>query len=438
MLPCQPDFAATITGRLRLSNACSSSKLCRRARCCYIKEVNSQELCLTWHAAISEISPSAWNALAHPLRTPLLEWEWLNQLEQSGSMSPDTGWIPTHMAVWNGDRLVAAAPLYVRTHSMGDFVFDFAWADVARQIGVSYYPKLVGMSPATPSSAYRFLIAPDLLEHQQELTRVMIEQMRDFARKNRIHSVAFNFADPDWVPQIERHGFSTWMHQGFVWHNPGYHTFEDYLADFNKNQRKNIRKERKAMSDNGVELESVPGTEAPDRYFSLMYDFYELHNEQFGPWAAKFLNRAFFESLAETFRHRVLFVVARKRAGEDPIAMSFLLFKGDMLVGRYWGSLDFVDKLHFNACYYEPIRWAIENGITDFDPGMGSPHKVKRGFKAVPTYSLHYFLDERMRMIMEGNIDRINDFERRNIEELNEALPFAHRDDVAITSENTR
>jgi len=396
--------------------------------------VESQQLQITWHSAIDEISAEAWNALAHPLRTPLLEWEWLNQLEKSGSMSPDTGWIPAHMAVWRENRLVAAAPLYVRTHSMGDFVFDFAWADVARQFGLPYYPKLVGMSPATPASAYRFLIASDIPE--QELTRAMIEQMREFAERNDIHSLAFNFADPEWVPYIERQGFTTWMHQGYEWHNPGYRTFDDYLADFNKNQRKNIRKERRALSDNRVELEAIRGSEAPDRYFSLMYDFYELHNEQFGPWAAKFLNRAFFEGLADSFRHRVLFVVARRHGERDPIAMSFLLFKGDILVGRYWGSLDFIDKLHFNACYYEPIRWAIEHGIKDFDPGMGSPHKVKRGFKAVPTYSLHYFLDERMRMIMEGNIDRINDFERQNIKELNDALPFAHRDDVAVKSEN--
>lgn len=396
----------------------------------------TQEYRLTWHSTIDEIPAESWNALTAGLRTPLLEWEWLNQLEQSGSMSPDTGWIPAHMGVWDGDRLVAAAPLYVRTHSMGDFVFDFAWADVAQQMGVPYYPKLVGMSPATPASAYRFLLADDM--PRQAVTRAMVEQMREFAARNDIHGVAFNFADPDWVPEMEAEGFITWLHQGYEWHNPGYESFDDYLADFNKNQRKNIRKERKAMADNGIELENVPGTEAPDRYFELMYDFYEEHNAQFGPWAAKFLNRAFFEGLADCCRHLVLFVVARERGAEDPIAMSFLLKKSDVLVGRYWGSFRFVDKLHFNACYYEPIRWAIEHGVRDFDPGMGSPHKVKRGFRAVPTYSLHYFTDERMRLIMEGNIDRINSYERSNINELNAGLPFANRDDVAITSEDTR
>jgi hypothetical protein len=395
--------------------------------------VATQEYRLTWHSAIDEIPAESWNALTADLRTPLLEWEWLNQLEQSGSMSPDTGWIPTHMGVWDGDRLVAAAPLYVRTHSMGDFVFDFAWADVAQQMGVPYYPKLVGMSPATPASAYRFLIAADM--PRQSVTRAMVEQMREFTSRNDIHGIAFNFADPDWVPEVEAEGFITWLHQGYEWHNPGYESFDDYLADFNKNQRKNIRKERTAMGDNDIELETISGSDAPDRYFELMYDFYEEHNAQFGPWAAKFLNRAFFEGLADCCRHLVLFVVARERGAEDPIAMSFLLKKGDVLVGRYWGSFRFVDKLHFNACYYEPIRWAIEHGVRDFDPGMGSPHKIKRGFRAVPTYSLHYFTDERMRLIMEGNIDRINSYERRNIVELNAGLPFANRDDVAITSE---
>jgi hypothetical protein len=389
-----------------------------------------------WHSSISEIPAEAWNALSAPLRTPLLEWEWLDRLERSGSMAPDTGWIPVHMGVWDGERLVAAAPLYVRTHSMGDFVFDFAWADVARQIGVPYYPKLVGMSPATPASAYRFLIAPDI--PREPVTHAMVEQMRTFAERNEIRSLAFNFADPEWVPDIEAEGFTTWLHQGYQWHNPGYESFDDYLGDFNKNQRKNIRRERRAMQEAGIEIESVPGTEAPDRYFELMYDLYEEHNAQFGPWAAKFLNRAFFEGLADCCRHLVLFVTAREGGAADPFAMSFLLAKGDMLVGRYWGSFRFVDKLHFNACYYEPIRWAIEHGIRDFDPGMGSPHKVKRGFQAVPTYSLHSFTDERMRMIMEGNIERINDYERRNIAELNASLPFANRSDVAITREAER
>ena len=404
-----------------------------RAVRCYITDVATQEFRLTWHSAINEIPAEEWRRLTESLATPLLEWEWLAQLEQSGSMSPDTGWIPTHMAVWDGERLIAAAPLWVRTHSMGDFVFDFAWADVARQMGVPYYPKLVGMSPATPARAYRFLIDPEV--PAEPVTHAMIEQIREFAAKNDIHGIAFNFADPDWVPQIEHEGFTTWMHQGYEWHNPGYGSFDDYLADFNKNQRKNIRKERKAMAEQGVELAVVPGRDAPDRYFSLMYDFYELHNEQFGPWAAKFLNRAFFEGLADCCRDISLFVVASENGSKDPIAMSFLLHKNDELVGRYWGSHRFVDKLHFNACYYEPIRWAIEHGVRVFDPGMGSPHKVKRGFRAVPTYSLHYFADERMRMIMEGNIDRINAFERRNIAELNESLPFANRPDVAVNSQ---
>ncbi len=392
---------------------------------CYITAVATGDLRLTRHRALAEIPAEAWNALACPMETPLLEWEWLNRLEQSGSISPETGWIPAHMAVWQGDRLVGAAPLYERTHSMGDFVFDFAWADVARQIGAPYYPKLVGMSPATPVSAYRFLLTPEL--PQEELTRRLIEEIREFTTAHEIHGIAFNFADPEWVPEVEAHGFTTWLHQGFTWYNPGYRSFDDYLAELNKNQRRNIRKERRAMEDYGVRLETLRGTEAPDRYFSLMYDLYEVHNEQFGPFAAKFLNRAFFEGLADSCRDRVLFVAAHEGSTEEPFAMAMLLTKGGLLVGRYWGSFYFVDKLHFNACYYEPIRWAIENGIREFDPGMGSSHKIKRGFRAVPTYSLHYFHDERMRLIMEGNIDRINTFERENIEELNAELPFARK-----------
>lgn len=376
-----------------------------------------------WHSSISEIPRDEWNALAAPLPTPLLQWEWLHALEASGSISPDEGWIPVHMTLREGDSLVAAAPLYVKTHSMGEFVFDFAWADVARQVGMKYYPKIVGMSPATPSTAYQFLLHPDY--DGERISRAMLERIEEFSRSNEIQTMAFNYVQPRLKASLEAYGFQTWKHQSYQWINPGFGSFEDYLGVFRKNQRKNIRKERRSVSEAGVRVVPVPGAEAPDRYFSMMYELYELHNAQFGPWAAKFLNRAFFEELANGFRDRILFVAAHRGSDPDPLAMSFLVTKGDQLLGRYWGAFEHVDNLHFDACYYAPIEWAIEHNVRIFDPGMGSSHKVRRGFQAVENYSLHRFQDERMNAVMEANIGRINEYERRNIDHLNEAVPFA-------------
>jgi predicted N-acyltransferase len=380
-------------------------------------------LTIQWHEKISDIDREAWNALATPLQSPILEWEWLHQLEASGSIVAEKGWLPYHLAVWSGKRLLAAAPLYIKGHSTGEFVYDWLWADVANQLGVRYYPKLIGMSPATPSVGYRFLIAPE--EDEEKLTGLLVAAIDRLCRNNNIAGCSFLFVDPQWQNGMKRFGFSSWMHQSYIWENRGYHSFDDYLAIFNKNQRRNIRRERKKMAESGIEIKSLNGEEVPRSYFSLMYKFYERTNAQFGPWAAKYLTKEFFEGLYANFRHRLLFTAAFGNGEENPLAMSFLLTKGDVLIGRYWGTFEKIDSLHFNACYYGPIEWAIVHGVRSFDPGVGSTHKIRRGFNAVGNYSLHRFYDSRLKTIMQTNIDRINQIEQQQINALNAGLPYS-------------
>jgi hypothetical protein len=381
------------------------------------------------YQGIEKIDREEWNALATGMATPLLDWEWLYCLETSGSISAETGWLPVHMTVRREGRLVAVAPLYVRTHSVGEFVFDFMWADVAQQIDYKYYPKLVGMSPATPSTAYRPLIAPG--EDQEMIYRLLLDQILEFAEGNKLNTVAFNYIEEPWKDHLSSHGFSLWKHQSYEWRNPGFESFEDYLGDFTKNQRRNIRRERKAVADAGVRVAVVPGEEAPASYFGQMYRLYKRTNDQFGPWAAKYLNKSFFDLVEEHARHRVVFVAAAERDAppeEAPLAMAMLLHKDKTILGRYWGTEEFVHSLHFDVCYYAPIEWAIENGVEVFDPGMGSHHKVRRGFRAIPNFSAHHFSDPRMQAIFEANLPRFNDMESENIEALNEARPIKSRD----------
>ncbi len=384
-----------------------------------------------WISSIEEIRPEVWNRLALPLPTPFLEWEFLHQLEISGSITPRHGWLPMHLTIWNDEKMVAAAPLYLKGHSTGEFVYDYMWVDVAQQLGVKYYPKLIGMIPATPSVGYRFLVAPD--ESDEELTDLMLEEIDQVCKKNDIAGLAFNFVDPDWYLFMKRYSFNCWRHQSFMWENEGFSSFEDYLRVFNKNQRRNIRRERASMLDQGITIKAFQGDEIPENLFSLMFRFYERTNDQFGMWAARYLNRKFFEGMPE-FRHRLLYIAAFAEGNvngngksSEPVAMSFLSVKDDLLVGRYWGTTHYFDNLHFNACYYAPIEWAIEHGISRFDPGAGSSHKIRRGFKAVANYSLHRFYDQRLHYIMAANIERINNMEQQNIDALNTALPFAQR-----------
>ncbi len=380
-----------------------------------------------WVGSIEEIAREEWDALAGPLETPILEWEWLRLMEASGSVCPRTGWTPSHLTIRSGGQLVAAAPLYIKTHSAGEFVFDYIWADVASRLGIRYYPKLVGMSPATPTVGYRFLIAPG--QDEEALTGRMLAEIERLCREQRLGGASFLFADPAWAEGLTRHGYLSWRHQSFAWRNEGFSTFEDYLAVFDKNQRRNIRRERQAMEDQGIRIETLAGEDVPDSWFPLMYRFYDRTNTQFGPWAARYLTREFF-LLLPRYRRRLLFVAAHRRDGgredeERPLAMSLLLCKGPLLLGRYWGSFEALDSLHFNACYYRPIEWAIEHGVQLFDPGAGSTHKIRRGFRAVANVSLHRFSDPRLQQLMAAHLGEINRMEEQEIEELNAGLPFA-------------
>lgn len=372
---------------------------------------------------IEKIPKEAWDALAEALDTPLLDWEWLRVMEASNSITAETGWLPCHLTVRSGTDLVAAAPLYVKGHSEGEFVYDYAWADVASQFGINYYPKLIGMSPATPAVGYRFLIAPG--EDEEVLTGIMIEAIDNFCTANNLSGSSFHFVDPAWRGQVEQHGYSCWMHQSYEWVNQGFESFDGYLQSFTKNQRRNIRRERQSVANQGITIKAITGEEIPESYLPAMYRYYERTNDQFGPWAAKYLTKEFFTGLYPRFCHRLLLIAAYEDENElDPVALSFLLTKGDTIIGRYWGTERMYDSLHFDACYYSPIEWAISNGIKHFDPGAGSPHKLRRGFFAVPNYSLHRFADEKLRSVMETYIDEINLNERKRIDAMNGTLPL--------------
>jgi uncharacterized protein len=378
---------------------------------------------VAWINKFSEIPQLAWDALALPLKTPFLEWEWLNNMEMSGSATARSGWLPNHLTVWRDRELIAAAPLYIKGHSYGEFVFDHQWADLADRLGIQYYPKLLGMSPFTPAEGYRFLIAPG--EDEDEITELMVNAIDHFCSRNRISGCNFLYADPEWRSTMERHGFSTWLHHSFIWSNQNYQTFDDYLNAFNANQRRNIKRERKAVVNAGLEFKTFTGDDIPKSLFSLMYNFYSDTCDKFGWWGSKYLTKKFFEQLYPKYRDRVVFFAAFPEGDQKhPIGMSFCLTKGDQLYGRYWGCLQEIDCLHFEACYYSPIEWSINHGIQSFDPGAGGRHKKRRGFPATPNYSLHRFYNSRLSQILRTHIGQINDLEQQEIDAINQELPF--------------
>ena len=378
-----------------------------------------------WINTVAQVPQTAWDALAQPLITPFFEWDWLHNIESSGSATGRTGWLPHHLTVWRDQQLVGIAPLYVKGHSRGEFVFDNQWADVAHQLGIEYYPKLLGMSPFTPAEGYRFMIAPG--ENEEEITGLMVHSIDQFCIENKISGCNFLYVDPEWKPMLEKFGFASWLHHSYIWKNQEYETFDDYLKGFNANQRRNIKRERKAVTQAGLNLQTYTGDQIPKAFFSEMYEFYASTCDKFGWWGSKYLTRRFFEQLHHNYRHRVLFVAAFDDTTQhQPMGMSFCLTKGDRLYGRYWGSVQDIDCLHFDACYYSPIEWAINNGISIFDPGAGGRHKKRRGFPATANYSLHRFYDQRLAKILQSYIGRINDMEQQEIDSVNQDLPFSN------------
>ncbi len=357
-----------------------------------------------------------------PLKTPFLEWEWLNTLETSGSVTAETGWLPTHLTVWKGQTLVGAAPLYVKGHSYGEFVFDNQWAELAQRMGIRYYPKLVGMSPITPAEGYRFLIAPG--ENEAAITELMVRAIDEFCTTHRLSGCHFLYVDPEWRQQMIAYGYSMWINHNYVWQDREYQTFDDYLGGFNANQRRNIKRERKSVREAGLNLTTVTGEQIAPQLFSQMYAFYADTCDKFGWWGSKYLTPEFFEQLHENYRHRVVFVTATGEDPATPVGMSFCITKGDRLYGRYWGSNEDVDCLHFDACYYTPIEWAIQNGIKIFDPGAGGRHKKRRGFPATANYSLHRFYHPRFGKILRDHLEESNELQQQQIVAINEDLPM--------------
>jgi predicted N-acyltransferase len=376
-----------------------------------------------WLPRVAEVEAEQWNALAKPLLTPFLEWEWLHNLEISGSVTGQTGWVPHHLTLWQGKELVGIAPLYIKGHSQGEFVFDHQFAELGHRLGLQYYPKLLGMSPLTPAGGYQFIFPADFPDRARAID-LMVEEIDRFCLKNRILSCNFLYVDPYWQQEMTDRGFTPWMHHSFIWTNQNFSDFGEFLQGFNANQRRNIKRERKAVANGGIKIVPYSGEDIPHFMFGLMYDFYSVHCDKFGWWGSKYLTRKFFENLYHCFRDNVVFFAAEREGQKKPVGMSFCIRKNEQLYGRYWGCFEEIDCLHFDTCYYTPIEWAINNGVKSFDPGAGGGHKKRRGFPATPNFSLHKFYHPVLAKIIVPYMAEYNIYEQKEIDAINQELPF--------------
>lgn len=387
-----------------------------------------------WCPSMQDIEKNAWDGLAQAMPTPFLAWDWLNLLEESGSVSATAGWQPCHLAVFRSKRLIGAAALYIKDQSSeGEFIFDQPWAQLAAEMRVPYFPKLVGMSPFTPIGAYSFLLHPE--EDHTCLIIRMREEMDRMCREKGIAGCHFNFLAPRWGRELENGGFIPWVHPGFVWTNQGYTDFRHFLSCFRSSRRKNIKRERKALADQGIRIEALCGNAVEEKHLAWMHRFYALTNDRYFPWSCKYLTQEFFLGLLDSgIKENLLLFAAYEQGRNEPVGMSMLVFQESRLFGRYWGGREDIPFLHFNLCYYQPIEWAIRHGIELFDPGMGGEHKLYRGFKLIPNYSLHKVYAPGMQQIMDFSLRDFNTFQKQRIREVNQELPLKN---MAFTMSNT-
>ena len=381
------------------------------------------KLIARWHKSLKEINENQWNLLLEHKEIPFYKWQWLTALEESKSISNATGWQPIHLALWRDNTPIAIAPLYLKNHSYGEFIFDQAFARLAYDLGLNYYPKLIGMSPFSPVEGYRFFIKAN--EDELEITKSMMDIIDNFALENKILSCNFLYADQSWVELAESCKCATWLNEQSLWVSRSQKNFSDYLSTFNANQRRNIKRERKTVKNSGLIISYMKGSEINEKIITIMYNFYENHCAKWGPWGSKYLTQSFFETLIlPQQREQLILFNAHRHDPLNPIAMSLCITDGQKLWGRYWGSKEEIDCLHFELCYYSPIEWALQNNIKSFDPGAGGTHKRRRGFIAKPNFSMHRWYDNKMNELIRNWLPQMNQLTLEKINAENQDLPI--------------
>lgn len=366
------------------------------------------------HSSIAEIDPLQWDALRGDDTQPFLSHAWLHLLEETGCVAAETGWQPMHLTLERDGRLVAAAPLYLKEHSYGEYVFDWAWADAYRRHGLRYFPKLLSAIPFTPVPGARLLGAEDT--DRQALARALI----DLARESGVSSLHVLFPKPEEASWLESAGAMIRRGVQFHWHNEGWPDFEAFLASLTQPKRKKIRAERRKVAENGVRFQRLAGAEITEADWAFFYRCYE--NTYLEHHSTPYLSRTFFEGLGQRLPESVLMVIAEHNGRR--IAASLLMRDRKRMYGRYWGAIETVPCLHFEACYYQAIEAAIEAGIEVIEGGAQGEHKMARGFSPQPTASAHWLAEPAFADAVQRFLEREGQAVGGYLDELNDRTPF--------------
>lgn len=362
--------------------------------------------------SLEKIPAESWNELAGD-SNPFIQHDFLLALEQHQCLHP-YGWYPSYLLVKENNKLIGAAPAYIKTNSYGEFVFDWSWADAYQQAGKQYYPKLVIAIPFTPANGPRFLVHESADE--QQIILKLTEFSRHVARELKLSSVHNLFLKQETTEQQKQAGFFQRIDCQYHWQNNNYENFDQFLSELKTKKRKNIRQERRKVSDSGIKIERLHGEELTAEQWTRLYDFYRVTFMKKS--GSPTLTLEFFKAI----KHKILAIVA---FNDDEMVAGAICIKGkDTLYGRHWGCFEDYDGLHFEVCYYQGIEYCIENKIKRFEPGAQGEHKISRGFLPVITWSSHWVEDDEFRRIIIAHCQRETDYMQMHYKEMCESSPF--------------
>ena len=368
--------------------------------------------------SLHQISAAEWNALAGS-QFPFIQYEFLIALENNGAVGKEFGWITNFFLAYENDILIGALPVYIKFNSYGEFVFDWAWADAYQQNGLRYYPKLVTSIPYTPATGPRLLIQDN--GRYNDIADSLIEAVLLFAKQSQVssfHCLFTNKRDTNYFDNNEN--FMLRLGCQFHWSNNNYTSFTHYLEQLTSKKRKQIKRERRIVNEQGIVFEILNGLEVTEEHWSIYHRFYENTFERKSGMPT--LSKNFFKEIARTMPESIVLVLAKHN--DEYVASAFNLKGTDTLYGRHWGCSEDFDNLHFEACYYQGLDYCIEQGLKYFEPGAQGEHKIARGFMPTKTWSAHWIAHPQFSQSIKSFLSHETEGMLDYIEELNGHSPF--------------
>ncbi len=371
--------------------------------------------------SIAQIDADLWNSVVGDTY-PFMQHDFLRALELGECVNVNTGWKPCHLMVTSGDSVLAVMPLYLKFHSYGEYVFDFAWARAYEAYGVQYYPKLLSAIPFVPASGVRLACLPSVDKHA--LFSIVAESLSRLAQQQNISSIHILLASESEAVNWSRYGFNRKIGTQFHWLNNDYRHFDHFLESFNSRKRKAVKKERAAISQQGLIIEVRIGKDISAELWDIFFNFYrDTYQKRSGHNG--YLTRHFFSCLSDSILAQTMIIFAKR--GSDYVAGALYFFSDTTLYGRHWGCKEDIEMLHFELCYYAGIEFCINRGLKKFEAGAQGEHKIQRGFVPSEVYSNHWVLDSRFQPAIKANILEESKANLLYIEEMKQFLPYKNQ-----------